>query len=193
MTREEATIKVLRGHIKSVEEIIEALEQEPRVAQERYEDLCEYFGEAKDILNNREDFKAWLGRVKWHIHKAEELSAENDDLRDQLAMRDRFQKQEPKTEQFAKWVATEIFDDNWEYNKDAFAEIACRKLEKLGIVRANGDVWELVEPQESEDCRNCKKWSDCECGRKGHINGTSIGYSIGECKDYEPQESEGKE
>lgn len=29
MTREEATIKVLRGHIKSVEEIIKALEQEP--------------------------------------------------------------------------------------------------------------------------------------------------------------------
>jgi hypothetical protein len=37
-----------------------------------------------------------------------------------------------------------------------------------------------------DDCRNCKKWGDCECGRKGHINGTSIGYSIGECKDYEP-------
>ncbi len=51
---------------------------------------------------------------------------------------------------FAKWVATEIFDENWEYNKDAFAELACRKLAKLGIVRAKGDEWELVEPQESE-------------------------------------------
>lgn len=49
---------------------------------------------------------------------------------------------------FARWVATEIFDDNWEYNKDAFAEIACRKLAKLGIVRSKGDEWELVEPQE---------------------------------------------
>lgn len=58
---------------------------------------------------------------------------------------------EPKTEQFAKWVANEIFDDMWEYNTDAFAEIACRKLAKLGIVRAKGDEWELVEPQESED------------------------------------------
>lgn len=46
--------------------------QEP-IAQERYEDLCEYFGGAKDILKNRDDFKAWLGRVKWHIRKAEEL------------------------------------------------------------------------------------------------------------------------
>jgi len=49
---------------------------------------------------------------------------------------------------FANWVADEIFDDMWEYNKDAFAELACRKLEKLGIVRANGDEWELAESEE---------------------------------------------
>ena len=59
--------------------------------------------------------------------------------------------QEPKTWQFAEWVATEIFDENWEYNKDAFAELACRKLAKLGIVRAKGNEWELVKPQESEE------------------------------------------
>lgn len=59
--------------------------------------------------------------------------------------------QESKTEQFAKWVASEIFDDNWEYNKDAFAELACRKLEKLGIVIAKGDEWVLVEQEESEE------------------------------------------
>lgn len=58
---------------------------------------------------------------------------------------------QPKTEQFAKWVAEEIFDDNWEYNKDAFAEIACRKLAKLGIVRKNGNEWELVESQEGSE------------------------------------------
>ncbi len=56
-----------------------------------------------------------------------------------------FEKQEPKTEQFAKWVAREIFDEMWEYNKDAFAELACRKLAKLGIVKAKGDEWELVK------------------------------------------------
>ena len=56
----------------------------------------------------------------------------------------------PKMEQFAKWVATEIFDDMWEYNKDSFAEIACRKLAKLGIVRAKGNEWELVESEASE-------------------------------------------
>ena len=58
--------------------------------------------------------------------------------------------QEPKTEQFAKWIATEIFDDMWEYNKDSFAEIACRKLAKLGVIRAKGDEWELVESEASE-------------------------------------------
>ena len=51
---------------------------------------------------------------------------------------------------FAKWVATEIFDDMWEYNKDSFAEIACRKLEKLGIVREKDYEWELVEREEEE-------------------------------------------
>jgi hypothetical protein len=51
---------------------------------------------------------------------------------------------------FAKWVASEIFDE-WEYNKDSFAEIACRKLARLGIVRAKGDEWELVEPQERSE------------------------------------------
>ena len=54
-------------------------------------------------------------------------------------------------EQFARWVADEIFDDNWEYNYEGFAELACRKLAKLGIVIRMGDEWELVEPQESED------------------------------------------
>lgn len=37
-----------------------------------------------------------------------------------------------------------------------------------------------------EDCRNCKHYESCPCGKKGHDKGTSIGYSIGECKDYNP-------
>ena len=60
----------------------------------------------------------------------------------------------PKTgywKDFALWVANEIFDDTWEYNKDAFAEIACRKLNKLGIVKAIGDEWELTESYKDAD------------------------------------------
>ena len=50
---------------------------------------------------------------------------------------------------FAEWVADTIFDDNWEYNKEAFAEIACRKLSKLGIVARMGDEWVLVDNEET--------------------------------------------
>lgn len=59
---------------------------------------------------------------------------------------------ESKTEQFAKWVAEEVIDEElWELNYGAFGEIACRKLEKLGIVRAKGGEWELIESQEGEE------------------------------------------
>ena len=35
-----------------------------------------------------------------------------------------------------------------------------------------------------KDCRDCKQWNECPCGKRGHENKTSIGYSIGECKEY---------
>ena len=35
-----------------------------------------------------------------------------------------------------------------------------------------------------KDCRDCVRWETCPCGKTGHEKGTSIGYSIGECKDY---------
>lgn len=37
---------------------------------------------------------------------------------------------------------------------------------------------------EQKDCRDCVHWNDCPCGKTGHEKGTSIGYSIGECKEY---------
>lgn len=112
------------------------------------------------------------------------------------------QEQEPKTGQFAEWVAREIFDDNWEYNKEAFAEIACRKLAKLGIVRAKGDEWELVEPQESEEIsdRNMKMWQEIFKAESDHKCHTCKHYTSGEndgscgsyiCKEYSNWESEG--
>ena len=42
----------------------------------------------------------------------------------------------------------------------------------------------------SEDCRNCEQWDTCPCGKEGHENGTSIGYSIGECKEYKPKDTD---
>lgn len=39
-------------------------------------------------------------------------------------------------------------------------------------------------PINRENCRDCDKWKECECGEKGHANSTSQGYSIGECKEF---------
>lgn len=42
---------------------------------------------------------------------------------------------------FATWVADYIFTENWDLNCYAFAELACRKLNKLGIVQKTDDKW----------------------------------------------------
>lgn len=52
----------------------------------------------------------------------------------------------------------------------------------------NHQWWNAPYKAEIKDCRNCKKWDECPCGKEGHTNGTSNGYSIGECKEYEPNE-----
>lgn len=68
--------------------LVEAAEvpdaQPDRTAQERYEDLCEYFKDCIDkgigILGNRKEFKAWLERVYWHVVKCDELGRELEKL-----------------------------------------------------------------------------------------------------------------
>ena len=64
------------------------LEQEPTtkndLAQERYQDLIEYFGEekvAKTILESRKEFEAWLERLRWHVKRADELARELEQLK----------------------------------------------------------------------------------------------------------------
>lgn len=51
-------------------------------------------------------------------------------------------------EDFARWVAVEVIDEElWTYNHLSFAEIACRKLVKLGIMQeSDGEyTYEVVE------------------------------------------------
>lgn len=51
-------------------------------------------------------------------------------------------------EDFAKWVAVEVIDEElWTYNHLSFAELACRKLVKLGIMQeSDGEyTYEVVE------------------------------------------------
>lgn len=59
-------------------------EQPDRNAQERYEDLCEYFKDCSDkgigILRDRKEFKAWLERLHWHVVRCDELGRELEKL-----------------------------------------------------------------------------------------------------------------
>ena len=69
---------------------------------------------------------------------------------------------------------------------DVKAEIREQQKEYQEWGWAFDDVLEILD-NIGKDCRDCKKWEDCPCGSNGHKNGTSQGYSIGECKDYVPQ------
>lgn len=51
-----------------------------------------------------------------------------------------------KMKAFCEWVASEVTnEESWGVNSDSFAEIACRKLHKLGIVDKQGDSWVYKE------------------------------------------------
>ena len=52
-----------------------------------------------------------------------------------------------------------------------------------GLAEQFKEYW--TSPYNEIDCRDCKEFEDCPCGKDGHENGTSQGYSIGECKDFE--------
>ncbi len=53
---------------------------------------------------------------------------------------------------FAEWVASEIFpEEEWENNQHAFPELACRRLEKLGIVREENGEWVKEQTDETDN------------------------------------------
>ena len=100
LNKVEADIQELRGCscycsdgiIDDVEDIIDKYKTETTssitksdLAQERYQDLIDYFGdeeEAKTILEDRKEFNAWLERLKWHVKRADELARELEQLQD---------------------------------------------------------------------------------------------------------------
>lgn len=51
---------------------------------------------------------------------------------------------------FCLWVASEVVSEYWEFNNDGFAEIACRKLVKLGIVKEVDGEYALIEREDKE-------------------------------------------
>lgn len=56
-------------------------------------------------------------------------------------------------EDFARWVAVEVIDEElWTYNHLSFAELACRKLVKLGIMqKSDGEYTYEVLEDENDD------------------------------------------
>lgn len=57
---------------------------ENNLAQERYQDLIDYFGDkevAKTILEDRKEFKAWLERLRWNVKRADELARELEQIK----------------------------------------------------------------------------------------------------------------
>lgn len=42
---------------------------------------------------------------------------------------------------FAKWVASEVCQEDFEENAGVFAEVCCRKLHYLGIVKKDDENW----------------------------------------------------
>lgn len=55
-------------------------------------------------------------------------------------------------ENFARWVATEVIDEElWTYNHLAFAEIACRKLVRLGIMQESDGEYSYEDKTDGKD------------------------------------------
>ena len=53
-----------------------------------------------------------------------------------------------KYKEFCEWVAHEVLSDDFELNAGSFAEIACRKLNKLEIVSEVDNEWVIYETEE---------------------------------------------
>ena len=54
-------------------------------------------------------------------------------------------------ERFVKWVMDEIFSENWEDNRIAFDELACRKMVKMGYVAVDEENDLYYRKDEPED------------------------------------------
>jgi len=122
----------------AIEAGIEALKQEAcdDIAKDRYNDLCEYFGESKDILNSREEFKEWLERVKWHIKKADELSRAQEPCNDCVSREE--------IKQVVKGLATECAFDRPSFDTKEGYKVIPTKYHK-GYEQALIDIEEKIK------------------------------------------------
>ena len=73
---------LLREAADTIEQLAAKVRKENKteeaMALERYKDLCTFFHNDKDVLNNRKEFIDWLERMRWHVKTADELFRENE-------------------------------------------------------------------------------------------------------------------
>lgn len=132
---------------------INALEQQP-IAEERYQDLVEYFGDkdvAKCILEDREEFKKWLDRIKWYIRKADELARKLE--------------QQPSEDCVSRAELKKWLDMNFSFGG------ALRKLEMFDQIDKELPP---VTPTHGT-CIDCKWW-DSENNNTGYCNACKHGH-----------------
>ena len=61
---------------------------------------------------------------------------------------------------FIEWVISEIFDEDKEYNKGAFAENACRKLVSLGYLEEKDGYYHIKESGNDKQGEKTKNYDD---------------------------------
>ena len=90
-----------------------------------------------------------ITRIKIHksVHKMDEPRAIH--ISEALDMAIKALEQEHYKD-FCEFVAKMVLRDDFEENAGANAEFLCRKLSKLGIVKANEDEWVLVESEDEK-------------------------------------------
>jgi hypothetical protein len=138
-------IPLLKEDIKAFQMAISALEQKPcedAVSREKVKKwICKTCPDDAECQKDCDVIKGIdaLPSVTPRIN-TEKLKAINKYCYD-YGRQDGRNENRRKGQKFAEWVADEIFDEEWENNKDSFAEIACRKLEKLGLVRQEDNEW----------------------------------------------------
>ena len=58
-----------------------------------------------------------------------------------------------KLKQFIHFVAKSVMEDDFETNGSFYAEVFCRKLNKLGVIREDGENWVYDEGDEADEYR----------------------------------------
>ena len=115
----------------NIDEAIKHAEEKAEELKEKAEsNIIEITEEGVICLYDGKEYDVCLECAKEHEQLAEWLK----ELKDLRA--------------FAKWVRGEVLDDYFEESSGAFAEIACRKLTKLGYTEVDGGVYKKKEGEE---------------------------------------------